>query len=136
MERIKTYGCSDVIVRLGIAKYRQYCEGVLKHHMDGSLLAVKMYDGLCWYYEGTARVSSSVVMELCLNRVIEADVDSHALLRVNGEEVNDIEQTRVLDLGDDGEDGKEMCFAINPMVGVCCTTVRTERCMRDSDSKK
>ena len=103
MERIKTYGCSDVIVRLGIAKYRQYCEGVLKHHMDGSLLAVKMYDGLCWYYEGTVRVSSSVVMELCLNRVIEADVDSHALLRMDGEEVSEIEQTRVLDLGDDGE---------------------------------
>ena len=103
MERIKTYGCSDVIVRLGIAKYRQYCEGVLKHHMDGSLLAVKMYDDLCWYYEGTVRVSSSVVMELCLNRVIEADVDSHVLLRMDGEEVSEIEQTRVLDLSDDGE---------------------------------
>lgn len=103
MERIKTYGCSDVIVRLGIAKYRQYCEGVLKHHMDGSLLVVKMYDGLCWYYEGTVRVSSSVVLELCLNRVIEADVASHALLRVDGEEVNGIEHAQVLSLSDDGE---------------------------------
>ena len=103
MERIQKHGCSDVIVRLGIAKYRQFCEGVLKHHMDGSLLAVKMYDGLCWYCEGTVRASSSVVMELCLNRVIEVDVDSHALLRVDGEEVKGIEHNQVLDLSYDGE---------------------------------
>ena len=103
VERIKTYGCSDVIIRLGIAKYRQFCEGVLKHHMDGSLLAVKMYDGLCWYYEGTIRASSSVVMELCLNRVIEADIASHTLLRVDGEDVKAIEHDQVLNLSDEGE---------------------------------
>ena len=62
-----------------------------------------MYDGLCWYYEGTVRVSSSVVLELCLNRVIEVSVASHALLRVDGEEVNGIEHAQVLSLSDDGE---------------------------------
>ena len=44
-----------------------------------------------------------MLLELGLNRVIEVDVDSHELLRVNGEEVSGIEHKRVLDLSDEGE---------------------------------
>ncbi|KAM7453842.1 hypothetical protein BLSTO_05405 [Blastocystis sp. subtype 1] len=42
-------------------------------------------------------------MELCLNGVIEVDIASHTLLRVNGEDVKGIEHAQVLDLNDDGE---------------------------------
>ena len=44
-----------------------------------------------------------MVMELCVNRVIEVSVDSHALLRVNGEDVSGIEHGQVLDLNSEGE---------------------------------
>ncbi len=60
-------------------------------------------NGLCWYDEGLIEKSHSVVMELCLNRVIEVDVESRGLLRVNGEDVSGIEHNQVLDLNDDGE---------------------------------
>ena len=42
-------------------------------------------------------------MELSVNRVIEVDVKSHQLLRVNEEEVSGIQHNQVLDLNDDGE---------------------------------
>ncbi|KAK8825254.1 hypothetical protein WA556_006541, partial [Blastocystis sp. ATCC 50177/Nand II] len=42
-------------------------------------------------------------MELCLNAVIEVDIASHTLIRVNGEDVKGIEHAKVLDLSDDGE---------------------------------
>ncbi|OAO16453.1 hypothetical protein AV274_1831 [Blastocystis sp. ATCC 50177/Nand II] len=42
-------------------------------------------------------------MELSRNGVIEVDVESHELLRVNEEEVSGIEHKKVLDLSDDGE---------------------------------
>ena len=60
-------------------------------------------NGLCWYHEGLIEESHSIVMELCLNAVIEVDVASRTLLRVNGEEVQNIESNQVLDLNDDGE---------------------------------
>ena len=60
-------------------------------------------DGLRWYHEGIAELSSSAVVEFGKERVIEVSVDSHALLRVNGEEVNGIEHNQVLDLSDAGE---------------------------------
>ena len=44
-----------------------------------------------------------MVMELCVDRVIEVSVDSHALLRVNGEDVSGIEHGQVLDLNNEGE---------------------------------
>ena len=55
------------------------------------------------YDEGVVEQSDSVIVELGLNRVVEVNVDSHALLRVNGEEVKGIEHAQMLDLSDDGE---------------------------------
>ena len=55
------------------------------------------------FYEGVVEQSDSVIVELGLNRVVEVNVDSHTLLRVNGEEVKGIEHAQVLDLSDDGE---------------------------------
>ena len=85
-----------------ILRYQEYCEWVLKKDGKNPFVALYEYDGLCWY-EGLIEKSHSIVMELCLNRVTEVSVDSHALLRVNGEEVKGIEHNRVLDLSDDGE---------------------------------
>ena len=55
------------------------------------------------YYEGVVEMSGSAMAELCLDRVIEVDVDSHELLKVNGEDVKGIEHAQVLNLSDDGE---------------------------------
>ena len=61
------------------------------------------YNGLCRCHEGIATLSSSMMLEFSMNQVIEVDVQSHRLLRVNGEVANGIENNRVLDLNDDGE---------------------------------
>ena len=83
-------------------KYQKYCEWVLKTDVKDSHL-VLYKSGLCWCHEGLVEKSHSVVVELCLNRLIEVDIASHILLRVNGEEVNGIMSNQVLDLSDDGE---------------------------------
>ena len=85
-----------------ILRNQEYCELTLQDDVKDSYLVLYRY-GLCWYHEGLIERSHSVVMELSLNRMIEVDVASHRLLRVNGEEVSGIEHQQVLDLNDDGE---------------------------------
>ena len=85
-----------------ILKYQEYCEWVLKEDVKDSYLVLHK-NGLCWCHEGVIEKIPSVVMELHLNGVIEVDTASHALLRVNGEEVKGIEHNVMLDLSDDGE---------------------------------
>ena len=85
-----------------ILKYQEYCELTLKSDVKDAYL-VLCKNELCWYDEGVIEKSHSVVVELGLNRVIEVSIDSHALLRVNGEEAKGMEQAQVLDLSDDGE---------------------------------
>ena len=87
---------------LKLLKYQEYCEWMLKKDVKDAYLVLHK-NGLCWYEEGLIEESHSIVMELCLNGTIEVDVASHTLLRVNGEEVKDIESNQVLDLNDDGE---------------------------------
>ena len=85
-----------------ILKYQEYCELILKKDVrDSHLLLYK--NGLCWCHEGLVEKFPSIVVELCLNVVIEVDIASHTLLRVNGENVSGIEHKQVLDLSDDGE---------------------------------
>ena len=86
-----------------ILKYQEYCEWILKKDVKDSYLVLYEHDGLYLYYEGLIEESPSVVMEVSLNRVIIVNVDSHALLRVNGEDVSGIEHAQVLNLSDDGE---------------------------------
>ena len=90
----------SLIPLVKILKYQEYCEGVLKKDAH---MALDKHDGLCGYHEGLAEKENFVLVELCLNRVIEVSVASHRLLRVNGEEVNGIEHAQVLSLSDDGE---------------------------------
>ena len=75
---------------------------VVRDEMRGSLVAPFRKES-SFRVKGVVEVSPSVVMELGVNRVIEADVVSHKVLRVNGEDVSGIEGDQVLDLSDDGE---------------------------------
>ena len=96
-------GESEVLSQLvKILKYQEYCEWILKKDVKDSHLVLHK-NGLCWYHEGLIKRFPSIVVELCLNGVIEVDTASHALLRVNGEDVKGIEHAQVLDLSDDGE---------------------------------
>ena len=85
-----------------ILKNQEYCEMVMKKDVKDAYLLLRKHDGLCWY-KGLVEKSQSVIVELSLNRVIEVDIASHTLLKVNGEDVNGIEHAQVLDLSDDGE---------------------------------
>ena len=94
---------NEVLIPLmKIQKYQEYCEWILKKDVKDSHLVLHK-NGLCWCYEGLLEKFPSVVMELCLNAVIEVDIASHTLIRVNGEDVKGIEHAKVLDLSDDGE---------------------------------
>ena len=94
---------NEVLIPLAkMLKYQEYCEWILKKDVKDSHLVLHK-NGLCWCYEGLLEKFPSVVMELCLNAVIEVDIASHRLLRVNGEDVKGIEHAKVLDLSDDGE---------------------------------
>ncbi|KAK8821392.1 hypothetical protein WA577_006690, partial [Blastocystis sp. JDR] len=96
-------GGNEVLTPLiKILKYQECCEWILKKDAKDSYL-VLCKNGLCWYGEGLVKKSYSVVVELRLNGVIEVDVESGELLRVNGEDVSGIEHNQVLDLSDDGE---------------------------------
>ena len=85
-----------------ILKYQECCEWILKKDVEDSYLVLHK-NGLCWCHEGLIEKFPSIVVELCLNAVIEVDIASHTLIRVNGEDVKGIEHAKVLDLSDDGE---------------------------------
>ena len=85
-----------------ILKYQEYCEWILKKDVKDSHLVLHK-NGLCWCHEGLIERFPSIIVELHLNAVIEVDIASHTLIRVNGEEVSGIEHNQVLDLNDDGE---------------------------------
>ena len=85
-----------------ILKYQEYCELILKKDVKDPHLVLHK-NGLCWCHEGLVEKFPSIVVELCLNGVIEVDTASHTLLRVNGEDVKGIEHAKVLNLSDDGE---------------------------------
>ena len=85
-----------------ILKYQEYCDWILKKDVKDAFLVLHK-NGLCGYHEGLVEKFPSIVVELCLNGVIEVDIASHKLLRVNGEDVKGIEHAKVLDLSDDGE---------------------------------
>ena len=85
-----------------ILKNQEYSKWVVKEDVKDSHLMMSK-NGLCWYHEGLIEKAHSVVVELCLNGVIEVSVNSRELLKVNGEDVKGIEHAQVLDLSDDGE---------------------------------
>ena len=99
----KCEGENEVLTPLvKILKYQEYCELILKKDVKDPHMVLHK-NGLCGYHEGLVEKFPSIVVELHLNEVIEVDIASHTLLRVNGEEVSGVEHKRVLDLSDDGE---------------------------------
>ena len=64
-----------------ILKNQEYCEWILNNNVEDSYL-VLCRKGLCWCHEGLVKKSPSIVIELCLNAVIEVDTASHKLLRM------------------------------------------------------
>ena len=100
VERIRREGRSEVLIHLlKLFKYQKFCKEFVMKPLH-TVFVDHNDDGLNW---GIVEVSSSVVMELCFGKVIEVDVPSKRLLRVNGEEVKGIEHAQVLNLSDDGE---------------------------------
>ena len=78
------------------------CEYIKKDN-EHSFFSLFNHNELCCYHEGLVEESSAVLLELCLDRVIEVNTDLHELLKVNGEEVSGIEHNVMLSLNDDGE---------------------------------
>ena len=96
-------GGNEELIRLvKILKNQEYCEMIMKKD-DVRAYLVLHKKGLCWYHEGVVEKFPSIVVELQLNRMIEVDIDSHEVLRLNGKDVSGIEHAKVLDLNDDGE---------------------------------
>ena len=101
---IQQDGCSKLLLDL-VKRWRiqKSCIECMKTYREHAYVTFFNPDGLCWYHEGIVEKSSSLLLEVSVNGVIEVDVASHELLRVNGEAVNGIEHNQVLDLNDDGE---------------------------------
>ena len=104
VRRIQQDGYSKLLLEL-VNRWRiqKSCIECIIANKEHAYVAFFNSDGLCWYHEGIMEKSSSLLLEVSVNGVIEVNVDSHALLRVNGEEVNGVEHNQVLDLNDDGE---------------------------------
>ena len=75
----------------------------MKSRSENVYFSFPNHTDLCWCYEGIMEQSATVLTMVSLNRVIEVNVKSRELLRVNGEDVSGIEHAKVLDLNDDGE---------------------------------
>ena len=87
--------------RVGLQKRNEdVAKGV---SLDKGVLSLYPGNDVCWNYKGIVEKSSSLLIEWSVEKVIEVDVASHKLLKVNGEEVKDIESKQVLDLSDEGE---------------------------------
>ena len=82
---------------------QQSCVDLLKKQHEYTALLLCSRDDECFSHEGIVAVTGSVLAELSEEKAVEVDVPSRRLLRVNGEDVNDIEHDRVLDLNDEGE---------------------------------
>ena len=104
IRRIQQDGYSKPLLALANRwRTQNSCAEYIKKDNDHCFLTLFNHNGLCWYYEGIVKESASVLLELSREGVTEVNVDSHELLRVNGEGVNGIEHAQVLDLSDDGE---------------------------------
>ena len=104
IRRIQQDGYSKPLLELVKRRRTQkQCVKFIQNDSEHTFLILVNHDGLNWNHEGIARVSSSALVEFGEEGVIEVNVDSRELLRVNGEDVSGIEHNRVLDLNDDGE---------------------------------
>ena len=100
MERMK----SEVLARsVKMLKSQEVFDGVLEKWRQSAYVVLFHQDNVNWYYQGVIEKSPSLLIQWSVEKVIEVDIASHKLLKVNGEEVKGIEHKQVLDLSDDGE---------------------------------
>ena len=104
VRRIQQDGYSKLLLEL-VNRWRiqKSCIECMRTCREHAYVAFFNSDGLCWYHEGIMETSSSLLLEVCLDGVIEVNVDSRELLRVGGEDMSGIEHNQVLDLNDDGD---------------------------------
>ena len=53
----------------------------MKTYKEYAFFTLHARNGLCWYHEGIVEKSSSLLLELCLNGVIEVDVKTRRVER-------------------------------------------------------
>ena len=100
MERMK----SEVLARsVKMLKSQEVFDGVLEKWRQSAYVYLFHQDNVNWYYQGIVEKSSSLLVQWSVEKVIEVDIASRKLLKVNGESVKGIEHAQVLDLSDDGE---------------------------------
>ena len=100
---MKQGGFSAVLVeKARHLQYKALCDPILNGSMIDSTVVMRRRESMCWC-EGIVTVSSSVIVELSVKRVIEVDVHARKLLSVGKEDLSGIEHNQVLDLSDDGE---------------------------------
>ena len=104
VRRIQQDGYSKLLLEL-VNRWRiqKSCIECIIANKEHAYVAFFNSDGLCWYHEGIMETSSSLLLEVCLDGVIEVNVDPRELLRVGGEDMSGIEHNQVLDLNDDGD---------------------------------
>ena len=85
------------------SRFQVYCSQLLRKCAKGTCLTLTNSYDVCSFFQGVVDTSPSLRMQMSLMRVVEVDIASHRLLRVNGEEVGGIEHAQVLNLSDDGE---------------------------------
>ena len=104
MERIKKEDHSELLRELvERSRFQVYCSQLLRKCAKGTCLTLMNSYDVCSFFQGVVDTSPSLRMQMSLMRVVEVDIASHRLLRVNGEEVGGIEHAQVLNLSDDGE---------------------------------
>ena len=104
IQRIQQDSYSESLLEL-VKRWRiqKWSVEYIKTYKTHALLTLVKRKGLCWFHQGIAKKTSSVLLELSRNRLVEVDTASHTLIRVNGEEVKGVEHNQVLNLSDDGE---------------------------------
>ena len=104
MDSIREKGHSAFLLNLmKMARCQQLFDKAICSNKQDVMLCLCLDNSLHCFNEGIAEISSSIVLEFGKERMIEVSVESHELLRVDGEEVNGIEHAQVLDLSDEGE---------------------------------
>ncbi|KAK8820588.1 hypothetical protein WA577_006646, partial [Blastocystis sp. JDR] len=103
IKRIQQKGPSEVFQKLiRRMKLRKACQETMercKEHATLSLFLPRMHR----FHEGVAEVAASRWMQLEMERVIEVDIQTHQLLKVNGESVSGISPNKELLLKATGE---------------------------------